>query len=87
MDQGKCVTCRRLVEVADPADDLIQAALAANGGEPPRVKTWRTARDASGTVAELDLGWTRRLVFTLAHGELKPKTVVQHSMLGAKRLW
>lgn len=80
------MTCGKLEEIADPPDDLIQAALAANGGEPPKVKAWRAARDASGTVVDLDLGWTRRLVFTVPHGEVKPKTVVQHSVLGAKRL-
>lgn len=86
MDQGKCVTCGKLEEIADPPDDVIQAALAANGGEPPKVRTWRMARDVSGSVVELQLGWTRRLVFTVPHGETKPKTVVQHSMLGSKRL-
>src|SRR5690606_13041074 len=86
VEEGKCLTCRRLEETADPADDLIQVALAANGGEPPKAKVWRTARDAFGTVVELDQGWTRRLVFSVAHGEVKPKTVVQHSMLGSKRV-
>ena len=83
---GRCLTCRRLEDVPDPADDLIQASLAANGGEPPSAKAWRTAQDASGTVVELDLGWTRRLVFTVPHGETKPRTVLHHSVLGAKRV-
>jgi len=83
---GKCVTCGKLEIVADPADDLIQAALAANGGEPPKAKSWRTARDASGSVVELDLGWTRRLVFTVPHGEVKPRTVVTHSLVGSRRV-
>jgi hypothetical protein len=86
VEEGKCITCMKLEEIADPPDDLIQAALAANGGEPPKVKAWKAARDDSGAVVELDLGWTRRLVFTVPHDEVKPKTVVQHSMLGARRL-
>ena len=81
-----CGSCSRLDVTVDPSDDLIQAALAANGGKPPKAKRWRTARDATGTVVELDFGWTRRLVFSVLHGDLKPRTVVQHSLLGAKRL-
>ena len=86
VDQGRCLTCRRLEVTADPPDDVVQAALAANGGEPVKAKSWRTARDATATVVELELGWTRRLVFTLPHGELRPRTVVAHSALGSKRL-
>lgn len=83
---AKCVTCSNLEELSDPGDDLIQAALAANGGEPPKAKTWWSARDSSGVVVQLDLGWTRRLVFSVPHGDVKPKTVMQHSALGSKRL-
>ena len=86
LERERCLTCGRLEPVADPGDDLIQAALAANNGEPPKGKQWRTARDKAGTVVEIDLGWTRRLVFTIRHGELRPQTVVQHSLLGSKRL-
>ncbi len=85
IEGGRCFTCRNLAPAPDPADDLIQAALAANGGEPPKAKEWRTAQDASGTVVELDLGWTRRLVFTVLHGETRPRTVVAHSVLGSRR--
>jgi len=86
VEEGRCLTCHRLEETFDPADDLVQAALVANGGEPTKAKSWRTARDATATVVELDLGWTRRLVFTLPHGELRPKTVLQHSATGTRRL-
>ena len=85
VEEGRCTTCRILAETADPADELLQAALAANGGQPVHNKGWRTARDASHTVAELDLGWTRRLVFTVSHGDTKPRTVVRHSLLGSRR--
>lgn len=82
---SRCVTCGHLAPATDPPEELIQAALAANPGQPVKAKGWRTARDASGTVVELDLGWTRRLVFSVLHGDTKPKTVVQHSLLGSKR--
>jgi hypothetical protein len=84
--ETKCRTCAKLTADAEPADDLIQAALAANRGSPPRAKSWKTSRDATGTVVELDLGWTRRLVFGVVHGETVPATVVQHSAFGAKRV-
>jgi hypothetical protein len=37
-------------------------------------------------VVELELGWTRKLVFGVLHGETAPATVVQHSALGHKRV-
>ena len=83
---ARCLTCHQLDAAPDLGDDLIQAALAANNGEPLKAKQWRTARDATATVVEADLGWTRRLVFTVRHGGLRPQTVVQHSLLGSKRL-
>lgn len=86
VEGGKCVTCARLAEMADPSDDLIQAALVANGGEPPKAKGWKVAQDASGKVVELDLGWTRKLVFSVLHGEVKPRTVVMHGLLSVKRV-
>lgn len=86
LEEGRCVTCRHLQAEADPSDDLIQAVLAANGGEPPKAKGWKVAQDASDQVGEVDLGWTRRLVVTVPHGETRPRTAVLHSMLGAKRV-
>jgi hypothetical protein len=86
IESGKCATCGRLAETGDPANDLIEASLIANGGEPPKAKSWKVAQDASGKVAELDLGWTRRLVFSVLHGDVKPRTVVQHSLVGTKRM-
>jgi hypothetical protein len=34
---------------------------------------------------ELDLGLSRKTVFTVRHGEAAPEGVVQHSLLGSKR--
>lgn len=86
LEDGRCVTCRHLQAEADPSDDLIQAVLAANGGEPPKAKGWKVAQDAMDQVGEVDLGWTRRLVVTVPHGETRPRTAVLHSVLGAKRI-
>ncbi len=83
---GMCVTCRGLEPASDPPDELLAAALVANGGEPAKTRGWRTARDASATVVELDLGWTRRLVLTVRHGDSRPETVVRRSMFGARRV-
>jgi hypothetical protein len=84
-EMKRCLTCRSLAETSDPPDDLLHAAIAANGGQPVAARGWRTARDASDTVVELNLGWTRRLVFVVAHGDTKPSRVIQHSFFGASR--
>jgi hypothetical protein len=84
--QGKCRTCAKLAVATDPPDELIQAAVVANDDSPPKAKSWKTSRDASGTVVELELGWTRKLVFAVPHGETAPSTVVHHSALGTKRV-
>jgi hypothetical protein len=85
LEHGLCLTCRRLEELADPEDSLIAAALEANKGEPPTAKRWRSARDGRDTVVELDLGWRRRLVFSVRHGESRPATALYHSLLGSER--
>jgi hypothetical protein len=43
------------------------------------------ARDRSHIVLELDLGLTRKTVFTVRHGSTVPESVVKHSLLGSKR--
>jgi hypothetical protein len=82
---GVCRTCRSLVVTADPEDELIAAAIIANKGEPAKARTWRTARDTRDTVVELDLGWRRKLVFTVPHGESKPGTAIYSSLFGVER--
>ena len=78
----RCVTCEQLTETAEPADTVLSAAVRANKGEPPKAKAWRTSRDATHTIVELDLGWTRKLVFTLRHGDVVPDTTMRHWLLG-----
>jgi hypothetical protein len=83
--QGLCATCRNLAPATDPTDALISAGITANGGEPAQAKSWRTARDAAHTVVELDLGWTRRLVFSVRHGDTVPQHIVRRSLFGARK--
>ncbi|MEP6779871.1 MAG: hypothetical protein ABJC26_08285 [Gemmatimonadaceae bacterium] len=85
LNVGLCKTCSKLVTTSDPTDALLSAGLAANGGEPMKSGSWRTSQDAEHTVAEVNFGWSRKLVFTVKHGESVPFTVVRHSMLGSNR--
>ena len=82
---GLCVTCGSLTRLDEPTDALLAAALVANAGEPPRAKAWASARDASHIVVQMDLGWTRRLVMSVRHGDTRPDTVVRHSLLGSSK--
>lgn len=84
--EPRCTTCRHLAEVADPSDSLIAASVTANEGEPPQAKSWRVGRDATHEVAELDLGWSRRLVFAVRHSDNRPDVAMRHSLLGSSRL-
>lgn len=87
IDSGRiCQTCHRLELVSDPDDDVITAAIAANDGEPVKARSWRVNQDASHRVVEVDLGWTRRLVFTVAHELAEPSTVVRRSVFGSRRI-
>lgn len=91
--QGKsprCSTCAQLVAVATPPDEVVMAALAATGGQRSAGgradRAWRIARDRTHVVVEVGLGWRRRTVLTLCHGETKPESVVTHSLVGSKRV-
>jgi len=81
----RCATCAQLAAIADPPDDVITAALAATGGERKSSRGWRMARDRSHLVVELDLGLTRKTVFSVRHGDDVPDSVVTHSLVGSKR--
>ena len=82
-----CATCAQLVAVADPPEEVVTAARAVTGGgrAPKASRAWRIARDRSHFVVELDLGLTRKTVFTLRHGDTVPDGIVRHSVLGSKR--
>jgi len=79
-----CVTCKKLEETYDVDDEIIAASLSANEGQPMKVKGWRMSRDAHHRVVEADLGWTRKVLFTVRHGDSKPDTVVRHSVMGTR---
>ena len=83
MKDEPCVTCQKLEATNDIGDDVIAASLTANEGQPMKVKGWRMSRDAQHRVVEADLGWTRKVVFAVRHGDSKADTVVRHSVLGS----
>jgi hypothetical protein len=82
---GRCGTCAQLRDVAEPSDNLVTAAANALG-DRPTPKRWRSARDATHTVLELDLGWTRRVVLAVRHGDNVASSGLTHSAIGAKKL-
>jgi hypothetical protein len=81
----RCATCGQLAAIADPPAEVVTAARAVTGGGPKSSRAWRIARDRSHFVVELDLGLTRKTVFTLRHGDTVPDRIVRHSLLGSKR--
>ena len=81
----RCATCAQLAAVADPPDDVVTAARAVAGVGPKPSRAWRVARDRRHIVVEIDLGFSRKAVFTLRHGTTVPESVVKHSLLGSKR--
>ena len=82
----RCATCAQLATIAEPPEHVVAAARAVTGAGAPRAsRAWRIARDKSHLVVELDLGFRRKVVFTVRHGDKVPDSVVRHSLLGAKR--
>jgi hypothetical protein len=81
----RCAHVAQLATIADPPEEVVAAALAATGGASRSRRAWRVARDRTHVVVELDLGWRRRTVFTLRHGDSVPESVVTHSLVGSKR--
>lgn len=83
--EARCVTCRQMSDATDPAESILAAAIVANGGEPPVAKFWMIGRDAMHDVVDVDLGWSRRLVFSVRHSDNVPEFVMRHSLLGSSR--
>ncbi|PYP98113.1 MAG: hypothetical protein DMD38_01600 [Gemmatimonadetes bacterium] len=81
----RCATCAQLATIGDPPEEVVTAARAVTGRAPKASRAWRIARDRSHFVVELDLGLTRKTVFTLRHGDTVPDRIVRHSVLGSKR--
>ncbi len=84
--EPRCATCRHLTAVADPSESLIGASIVANGGQPTTGKSWKVATDATHDVVEIDLGWSRRLVFAVRHSDTTPEFVMRQSLLGSSRV-
>ena len=76
----RCLTCSQLAATAEPPAEVVAAARALGKG----IRAWRIARDHTHFVVEVDLGLTRKTVFTLRHGETAPERVMRHSLLGSK---
>lgn len=81
-----CATCTRLEAVAEPSDAILFAAIELRGDDAGSPKSWKVARDARHILAELDLGWTRRIVMAVPHGEQRAQAAVSHSALGSRVL-
>ncbi|MGH7554509.1 MAG: hypothetical protein ACREMQ_16005 [Longimicrobiales bacterium] len=81
---GRCVTCGQLVAAVDPPDEVVTAAARITGDR--KAKQWWIARDGGRFVVQLDLGWTRRIVFTVPHGSATAARVIRHTMFGSSSL-
>jgi hypothetical protein len=82
--ERRCVTCRKLEPAPDPPEEVITAAAAIPGEH--KARAWHIARDGARFVVQLDLGWTRRIVFSVPHGSATAVRVLRHSMFGSSRL-
>ena len=83
--QSRCGTCATLRDVAEPPDRVVDAVASALESRTTP-KRWRVARDATHTVVEVDLGWTRRAVFAVRHGDNVASVGRTHSAIRSKEL-
>jgi hypothetical protein len=83
--RGRCSTCARLT-VTDAPSEAVIAAVATVLGRPAAPARWKTASDAEHTVVEVDVGWKRRVVFIVRHGEKVSSGGKDHTLVGAKAL-
>jgi hypothetical protein len=81
----RCVTCDRLMTTDDPPDNVIAAATVLFG-ERSLPRHWKTARDATHMIVDVDLGWTRHVVFTVLHDDNVASGGRTHSILGSAPL-
>ena len=83
--QNRCSTCAQLRDIAQPPDNLVTAVASALS-DRPTPKHWRAARDATHAIVEVDLGWTRRVVLAIRHGENVASLGLTHSAIGSKKI-
>ena len=82
--KSNCLTCTQLKEITEPSDALVAAVTTALGGEQ-RPSRWKTARDATHTIVEVHLGWTRRVVIAIRHSDNVAEIGKTHSAVGSKK--
>jgi hypothetical protein len=83
--QSRCRTCLHLRDRAELPAGVIDAVAAALPGRTAP-KRWKSARDAVHTIVEVDLGWTRRAVLLVRHGDSVATVGRTHSVLNSKKL-
>jgi hypothetical protein len=82
--KSNCLTCSQLKDIAEPSDALV-AAVATPLGSEQRPSRWKTARDATHTIVEVHLGWTRRVVIAIRHNDNVAEIGKTHSAVGSKK--
>jgi hypothetical protein len=80
--RGRCSTCLSLTVTSDPPAAVVAAAVAVLAGTPS--SKWKIATDAEHTVVEVDIGWKRRVVFTVRHGDNASSGGKNHTLVGSK---
>ena len=79
-----CLTCAQLKEVAEPSEELVAAVLKALQSDQ-HPSHWKSARDATHTIVEVHLGWTRRVVLAIRHSDNGAEIGKTHSAVASKK--
>ena len=82
--RSNCLTCSQLAEVAEPSEELAAAVAKALDSEQ-RPSHWKTARDATHTIVEVHLGWTRRVVLLVRHSDNVAEIGKIHSGISGRK--
>ena len=82
--RSNCLTCSQLKEIAQPSEELV-AAVAKALETDQRPNHWKTARDATHTIVEVNLGWIRRVVLAIRHSDGGAEVGKTHSAVGSRR--
>ncbi|HKW45899.1 MAG TPA: hypothetical protein VJN70_00580, partial [Gemmatimonadaceae bacterium] len=81
---SNCLTCTQLKDLAEPSESLI-AAVAKALEIDQRPSRWKTASDATHTIVEVHVGWTRRVVLAIRHADNGVEIGKTHSAVGSKK--
>lgn len=82
---GRCRTCLQLRVSEELSASIVDAVVAALQLRSASAR-WKTARDAVHTVVEVELGWTRRVVLLVRHGDTVATVGRTHSALKSRKL-